>query len=63
MRGAYVWVVGPDGIAHERRIVRGAERDGLALVVDGLKAGERVVEDGVHRVREGGAITPETPGK
>ncbi|MBR4652387.1 MAG: efflux RND transporter periplasmic adaptor subunit [Kiritimatiellae bacterium] len=63
MRGAYVWVVGPDGIAHERRIVRGAERDGLALVVDGLKAGERVVEDGVHRVREGGTITPETPGK
>ena len=63
MRGAYVWVVDSDGTAHERRIVRGALRGGLALVTDGLKSGERVVADGVHRVREGRKVMPESPEK
>ena len=60
MRGAYVWVVDSDGTARERRIVRGASKGGLALVTDGLKVGERVVADGVHRVREGLKVLQES---
>lgn len=63
MRGAFVWVVDSDGTARERRIVRGTAMDGLALVADGLKVGERVVADGVHRVREGVRVLPESPEK
>lgn len=56
LRGTYVWVVGRDGTAARRRVTRGPRRGGLQLVPEGLKAGERVVADGVHRVREGLAV-------
>ena len=63
LRGTYVWVVGKDGTAERRRVTRGARRNGLQLVPLGLKAGERVVADGVHRVSEGMAVTPEGAGR
>ena len=59
LRGTYVWVVGRDGRAEQRRVTRGARRSGLQLVPEGLKAGERVVADGVHKVRDGVTVVSE----
>lgn len=61
MRGHYVWVLDGDGKAALRRIVRGPCVDDLQLVVSGLRPGERVVADGVHRVREGMEIVEGKP--
>lgn len=57
--GTYVWVVGANGRAARRRIVRGGLQDGVQLIRSGLEPGERVVADGVHRVTEGAEIIPE----
>lgn len=58
-RGAYAWVLDEDGTARMRRIVRGRLQNGMQLVASGLVPGERIVADGVHRVAEGDAVTPE----
>ena len=52
-QGPYVWVVGADGAAERRTIARGDLEDGWVFVEKGLKAGERVVADGAHKVRRG----------
>lgn len=59
LRGAYVWVLDKDGRATKRRIVRGACMKGVQLVREGVKPGETVVADGVHRVLEGMTVIPE----
>lgn len=51
--GPFVWVVDGAGKVEKRRIVRGAVVDGRQLAHKGLAEGERVVADGVHRVRAG----------
>lgn len=57
--GPFVWVLDAEGVASGRRIVRGRMQDGLQIVVDGLKPGERIVADGVHRVTEGAKVVAE----
>lgn len=59
LQGAYVWIVGVDGRAEQRRITCGAVQKDLLLVKSGLKVGERIVADGVHRVRTGMEIVAE----
>ena len=59
LQGAFVWVVGADGRASQRRIVCGVQQGDRLLVRSGLKIGERVVADGVHRVRAGMEIVAE----
>lgn len=47
---------GPSSVATRRALVLGG-RDGAWLeVVDGLEVGERIVVEGVHRVRDGAAL-------
>ena len=58
-RGAYVWVVGEDGRARRRTVVRGRMQGRMQLVRSGLSVGERIVADGVHRVKEGDAVESE----
>ena len=58
-RGAYVWVVGEDGKASQRRVVRGRLQADRQLLSSGLRDGERIVLDGVHRVKEGDEIEAE----
>lgn len=58
-RGAYVWVVSEDGKASQRRVVRGRQQSDRQLLSSGLRAGERIVLDGVHRVKEGDEIEAE----
>ena len=55
--GAVVMVVGNDGVVAERSIVLGEQSAGTWRVLDGLNAGERVVVDGLQKIRPGQKVT------
>ncbi|MYM97800.1 efflux RND transporter periplasmic adaptor subunit [Duganella vulcania] len=54
----YVFVVDKDNKAEYRPVVLGPAIDGLRVVRDGLKPGEKIVVNGLQRVRPGAPITP-----
>jgi membrane fusion protein (multidrug efflux system) len=56
--GDYVYVVGDDNRATQRRIKLGQSVPPNAAVLDGLKDGEKVVVDGIQRVRPGQPVSP-----
>jgi membrane fusion protein (multidrug efflux system) len=49
----FVWVVGSDNKAAQRPVKVGAPVSGGTLILEGLKAGERIVVEGLQKVREG----------
>jgi multidrug efflux system membrane fusion protein len=53
----FVYVVGADSKAEYRPVVLGPQSDGLRVVRDGLKAGEKIVVNGLQRVRPGAPVT------
>lgn len=55
----YVMVVGAGDVAEYREVQLGAPVDGLRIVAAGLKAGERVVVNGLQRVRPGAQVAPQ----
>ena len=55
----YVMVVGAGEVAEYREVQLGAPFEGLRIVTSGLKAGERVVVNGLQRVRPGAHIDPQ----
>jgi multidrug efflux system membrane fusion protein len=55
----FVMVVGADDKAQYREVTLGANVDGLRIVTSGLKANERVVVNGLQRVRPGSLIAPQ----
>jgi multidrug efflux system membrane fusion protein len=55
----FVIVVGPDNKAAWREVQLGAAVDGLRIVTEGLQGGERVVVNGLHRVRPGTLVAPQ----
>ncbi|MDZ5461282.1 efflux RND transporter periplasmic adaptor subunit [Azohydromonas lata] len=55
----FVIVVGPDNKAVWREVQLGAVVDGLRIVTQGLRGGERVVVNGLHRVRPGTLVAPQ----
>ncbi|QHJ00588.1 efflux RND transporter periplasmic adaptor subunit [Xylophilus rhododendri] len=55
----YVMVVGADNKAEYREIKLGAPVDGLRVVTSGLKSGERIVVNGLQRVRPGATVAPQ----
>jgi membrane fusion protein, multidrug efflux system len=55
----FVMVVGPDNKAIYRDVTLGPSADGLRVVTQGLKAGERIVVNGLQRVRPGVVLAPE----
>src|SRR5438270_12901280 len=57
-QGNYVWVVGSDNKAEQRRVQLGQSTPDTAVVASGLKEGELVVVDGVQRVRPGIVVSP-----
>ena len=57
-QGSYVWVVGGDNKAEQRRVQLGQSTPETAVVSAGLKEGEQVVSDGVQRVRPGITVNP-----
>lgn len=58
---ASVWVVGADGAVSSRPVKLGSMIGDQFVVSSGLKAGERVVTDGVQKVRSGQKVTIAKP--
>jgi multidrug efflux system membrane fusion protein len=56
----FVMVVGSDNKAAYREVTLGASVNGLRVVTSGLKANERIVVNGVQRVRPGSLLAPTT---
>ena len=58
----FVYVVNKDNTVASREITVMVQNDGQNFVVtDGLKAGERIVVEGVNQLKNGAKITPITP--
>jgi multidrug efflux system membrane fusion protein len=55
----FVWVVGPENKAEYREVTLGATAEGLRVVKSGLKPGERIVVNGLQRVRPGVVLQPQ----
>jgi len=55
----FVMVVGSDDKAQYREVTLGANVDGLRIVTSGLKPNERVVVNGLQRVRPGSLVAPQ----
>lgn len=58
----FVWVVGGDRKAAQRKVTRSktALVEGGVVIEEGLKAGERIVVEGVQKVRDGLEVQPKT---
>ena len=56
----FVMVVGADDKVGYREVTLGANVNGLRIVTSGLKANERVVVNGLQRVRPGSLVAPQT---
>jgi membrane fusion protein, multidrug efflux system len=55
----FVYVVGDDGVARQRFVTLGQTVDGLRVIKDGVSANDRVVVNGLMRVRAGQKVTAE----
>ena len=55
----FVLVVGADNKAAYREVSLGTSVDGLRMVTGGLNAGERIVVNGLQRVRPGSLVEPQ----
>jgi membrane fusion protein, multidrug efflux system len=59
MQGTFrIAVVGPDNIVDVRNVTMGDRIDDLWVVEEGVSPGERVVVEGVQKVRSGMTVTP-----
>jgi len=59
LQGSYqIVVVGSDNKAHIRPVKVGERSGALWIIEEGLKPGERVVVEGIQKVKEGAAVTP-----
>jgi RND family efflux transporter MFP subunit len=56
----FVLVVGADRVASYRTVRLGGSVGGKRIVLDGLHAGDRVIVNGLQRVRPGMTVDPET---
>jgi RND family efflux transporter MFP subunit len=57
-----LYVVGKDEVVERRPVRLGGRHDGLREIVSGLKPGERVVVEGIQRVRGGVTVVPKLIG-
>jgi multidrug efflux system membrane fusion protein len=55
----FVYVVNAEGKAEYREVMLGQTIDGLRIVRSGLKAGEKVVVNGLQRVKPGASLAPQ----
>jgi membrane fusion protein, multidrug efflux system len=55
-QGSFAYVIKEDGTAEMRTIKVGQIEDGLAIIDDGLKLGERVVVDGQYKLQAGSKV-------
>jgi RND family efflux transporter MFP subunit len=57
--GTHVFVVGKDNKVESRKVVEGSPYKRQRVINEGLKLGERVIIEGVQKVRPGMAVKPE----
>jgi membrane fusion protein, multidrug efflux system len=57
-QGSYVFTVGADNKAEQRRIHLGQSTPVIAAVISGIAAGEKVIVEGLQRVRSGQIVSP-----
>ncbi|MFM1769746.1 MAG: hypothetical protein RJA22_2275 [Verrucomicrobiota bacterium] len=57
-----IYVAGPDDIAQIRPVQLGIRQAGIVEVTRGLEGGERVVAEGIQKVRPGGKVRGGPPG-
>jgi multidrug efflux system membrane fusion protein len=55
----FVYVVGADNKAEYREVTLGPVADGLRVVRSGLKGGEKIVVNGLQRVKPGATLAPQ----
>ena len=60
-QGTYVYVIGADNKAEQRRVTIGQSTPETASVTSGLKVGEQVVVDGLQRIRQPGQPVAPAP--
>jgi membrane fusion protein (multidrug efflux system) len=60
-QGSYVFTVDKDNVAHQRRVQLGQSTPETASVTDGLAVGDRIVVEGIQRVRPDAPVTPQPP--
>lgn len=56
----FVWVIGADNKASQRAVKVGETIGENLLILEGLKAGERIITEGLQKVREGADVQPKT---
>ena len=56
----FVWIVGQDGKASQRAVKVGEQAGSDFVILDGLKAGERVIVEGLQKAREGAPVNAMT---
>lgn len=53
----YVYVIGDDNIATQTQVTIGRRKPGIVEVVDGIQPGQRIVTEGIVRLRDGVTVT------
>lgn len=53
----FVWRVSPDGKASQQAVTTGEQVGPRTIISEGLNAGDRIIVEGVHKVREGIPVT------
>lgn len=56
----FVWVIGPDNKASQRAVTVGRQIGEKLLIMEGLKPGERIVVEGLQKMRDGVLVKPMT---
>jgi len=54
--GAFVYVLGEDGLAHMRPVTTGRQDETLVVILSGLKPGEKVIVSGFSRLSDGAKV-------
>jgi len=57
---SFVWVVGSDNKTSQRAVKVGETIGSNVLILEGLKPGDRIVVEGLQKVREGAMVNPMT---
>jgi membrane fusion protein (multidrug efflux system) len=53
----FVWLISSDGMANQHAVKTGEQVGSRIVINEGLKAGDRIIVEGVHKVREGMHVT------
>jgi membrane fusion protein (multidrug efflux system) len=58
-----MWVIGSDNKATQRAVKVGETLGENVMILEGIKPGERIVTEGLQKVREGAVVQPMTVGQ